>query len=69
MAETVTASDGTLLDTTSLATAVGLDGSGNVITMTVNYPSKLTGTPTNYVQTFTRNVGGMVTNISEWVAT
>ncbi len=66
--ETISASDGTQLPLASLPTAIGLDGSGNVITMTVIYPSVQTNANTVFVQTFTRNGSGDVTNISRWVA-
>jgi len=66
--ETVTASDGTQLPLASLPTALGLDGSGNVTTMTVVYASIQTNADRTFIQTFTRDGGGKVTNISRWVA-
>ena len=66
--ESATATDGTQLPLASLATALGLDGDGNVVTMAVVYASIQTGADRTFIQTFTRNGGGIVTNISGWVA-
>lgn len=66
MSLTVTANDGTQLPTDSLEITFTYAGS-NVQTMSVTYPSQLTGIETVYVKTFTYN-GNDVTNISQWIA-
>lgn len=66
--ETVTATDGTQLPLSSLPVVFGLDGSGNVISMRVVYPSVQTNMDRIFLQTFTRDGSGNVTNISQWVA-